>query len=196
MLRKKKSLIIILALAIVLVHLSVSSVVVGNIINKFRYLTHDVYKYELPNFDMYKSSFKIMANKAIEVYELENKNNDIRRICLRHIIDYDTNELRYLVYPVNGDKGQEKTLFLTDEEANAIKNIQKAFAESYYEHNGLLSIGVNDKQVSFIPYSRSGIVLMRKIGRPSYITTEKEDYDSLYIDYLGGKWFFVVGDPN
>lgn len=159
--------------------------------NNVQYLLFDVGKYEINDFIAVKPSFETIATRLLNFYNDEQENNKDLKYIVISTTPSDSWELTCVTDTLN--RSNDYVIFkdLSKEEREAYRNISSSFAET--DSRGLYFIKIMPDRVIFATQTPYAIVYMKDGGRPDYILSENETYESIFVDKLSSKWYQAIG---
>jgi hypothetical protein len=154
---------------------------------------YEMGKYEIKDFKTNQQSFDIIATKLLGFYAEEKRNN----IDLSFIIVFQTPQDDWeLTCGIDLNNANDYTLCktITQEEKDAYESISKLFSQT--EARGLYFVKVLEDRVIFASYTPYTIIYMKNGKKPSYLLSENEAYESLYVEKLSAKWYQASGHTS
>ncbi len=82
----------------------------------------------------------------------------------------------------------------TPQEKDAYASISELFAQT--GGRGICFIKVLQDRVIFDTYSGYAIIFMKNATRPTYIISETEAYESIYVEKLSANWYQAIGKTH
>lgn len=140
------------------------------------------------DFQSNRKEFKIIANRAISLYEeAKEKNNEVRFMFIDGL-DNGAWVLEFCGEDAENDNYYLKA-DLTEEERNAYKCVLNAFAGS--ESECLYGIKVTDDRVAFMATLGYEVVFMRNGKRPKSVGPYHEP-EECFVNMIWFRWYEIV----